>query len=142
MDTEFTRINAKGSRADAQAELAPGSICGQLPEGFDPKVYATHPFHIRRWIHDGDTIDLGGQALQVIAVPGHTPDAICLLDHANGLLFRGDTTPAKSGYTSRRPIWMPTFILSNGLPRWCRKSICCSLRITFLYRSHRSSRSC
>src|SRR5271165_1537197 len=28
MDTDFTRLNAKGSVADAQDELAPGSICG------------------------------------------------------------------------------------------------------------------
>src|ERR1700733_10147331 len=28
MDTDFTRNNAKGSTADAQAELAPGSVCG------------------------------------------------------------------------------------------------------------------
>ena len=27
----------------------------------------------------------------MIATPGHTPDAICVLDCANGLLFSGDT---------------------------------------------------
>jgi hypothetical protein len=36
MDTAFTRANAKGSRDDAQEELAPGMICGSLPKGFDP----------------------------------------------------------------------------------------------------------
>jgi len=46
MDTDFTRINAKGSSADAQAELAPGSLCGQWPTGFDAKSYATRPFQI------------------------------------------------------------------------------------------------
>jgi len=99
MDTEFTRINAKGSTVDAQAELTPDSICGELPAGFDAKGYATRPFRITRWIHDGDTVDLGGRVLQVIATPGHTPDAICLLDRKNGLLFTGDTYyPA--------PIWL------------------------------------
>ncbi len=99
MDTEFTRINAKGSTVDAQAELTPDSICGELPAGFDAKGYATRPFRITRWIHDGDTVDLGGRVLQVIATPGHTSDAICLLDRKNGLLFSGDTYyPA--------PIWL------------------------------------
>ena len=37
MDTDFTRFNTKGSSADAQDELAPGSICGHLPVGFDAK---------------------------------------------------------------------------------------------------------
>jgi glyoxylase-like metal-dependent hydrolase (beta-lactamase superfamily II) len=91
MDTEFTRTNAKGSTEDAQAELAPGEICGNLPAGFDAGPYATRPFHISHWLHDKDKIDLGGRTLQVIATPGHTPDSITLLDAKNGLLFTGDT---------------------------------------------------
>jgi glyoxylase-like metal-dependent hydrolase (beta-lactamase superfamily II) len=91
MDTAFTRANAKGSIAAAQAELAPGNVCGSLPPGFDTKDYSTRAWHITHWIHDGDKINLGGRALEVVATPGHTPDSICLLDRANGLLFTGDT---------------------------------------------------
>jgi glyoxylase-like metal-dependent hydrolase (beta-lactamase superfamily II) len=91
MDTGFTRQSAKGSSADAQSEIAPSEVCGNLPQGFDPKAYATRPWKITRYIHDGEEIDLGGRSLQVIATPGHTPDAICLFDKANGLLFTGDT---------------------------------------------------
>jgi len=46
MDTAFTRENAKGSTADAQAEIAPGEICGNLPRAFDPKTYRTKPWHV------------------------------------------------------------------------------------------------
>ncbi len=91
MDTDFTRANARGSRQDAQDELAPNEICGDLPAGFDAKVYATKAFHITHWLHDGDKIELGGRTLKVIGTPGHTPDAIALLDEKNGLLFTGDT---------------------------------------------------
>ena len=99
MDTDFTRANAKGSRADAQAEIARGMICGHLPKSFDTKAYVTRPWKITRFLHDGEAIDLGGRTLDVLAVPGHTPDAISLLDRANGLLFTGDTYyPA--------PIWL------------------------------------
>jgi glyoxylase-like metal-dependent hydrolase (beta-lactamase superfamily II) len=91
MDTDFTRANAKGSREDAQAEVAPSEICGDLPAGFNPQEYATKPFHISHWMHDGDKIELGERTLQVIATPGHTPDSISLLDEKNGLLFTGDT---------------------------------------------------
>jgi len=90
MDTEFTRTNAKGSREDAQAEIAPDQLCGDLPKGFNPKTYATKPWKISRAIHDGFRINLGGRTLEVISTPGHTPDAICLLDRANGMLFTGD----------------------------------------------------
>jgi glyoxylase-like metal-dependent hydrolase (beta-lactamase superfamily II) len=91
MDTDFTRANARGSRDDAQAEIAPGEICGTLPAGFDPKTYATKPWKITSYVHDGQRIDLGSRTIEIIATPGHTPDAISLLDRAGGLLFTGDT---------------------------------------------------
>jgi glyoxylase-like metal-dependent hydrolase (beta-lactamase superfamily II) len=91
MDTDFTRANEKGSREDAQAEIVPEAICGRLPTGFNRPEYATRPFHIGHWLHDGDVIDLGGRTLKIIATPGHTPDSIALLDADNGLLFTGDS---------------------------------------------------
>jgi glyoxylase-like metal-dependent hydrolase (beta-lactamase superfamily II) len=91
MDTEFTRTNAKGSREDAQAEITPDQLCGDLPKGFNPKTYATRAWKISHFIHDGFKINLGGRTLEVISTPGHTPDAIALLDRGNGLLFTGDT---------------------------------------------------
>lgn len=90
MDTDFTRENAKGSTADAQEEVTPDAICGPLPAGFDPRTYATKPFHITHWLHGGEKIDLGGRVLEVISTPGHTPDSISLWDARNGLLFTGD----------------------------------------------------
>jgi glyoxylase-like metal-dependent hydrolase (beta-lactamase superfamily II) len=99
MDTAFTRASTKGGREDAQAEIAPGQICGDLPKGFDPKTYATKPWHVSIPVHDGFKVNLGGRTVEVIATPGHTPDSICLLDRDNGLLFTGDTYyPA--------PIWL------------------------------------
>jgi glyoxylase-like metal-dependent hydrolase (beta-lactamase superfamily II) len=99
METRFTEQNAKGSREDAQAEIAPGEICGKLPQSFDPKAYRTRPWKITKYVHDHAVIDLGGRNLEVLATPGHTPDAIALYDRANGLLFTGDTYyPA--------PIWL------------------------------------
>jgi len=99
MDTDFTRKNARGSRADAQAEIAPDQICGNLPAGFNRKTYMTKPWKISRSAQDGFTINLGGRKLEIIATPGHTPDSIALIDRANGLLFTGDTYyPA--------PIWL------------------------------------
>lgn len=51
MDTDFTRQNAKGSSVDAQAELAPDAICGNLPQFFNARDYRTNPWHITRYLH-------------------------------------------------------------------------------------------
>src|SRR2546430_16823977 len=99
MDTDLTRTNVRGSREDAQAEITPDQLCGDLPKGFDPKTYATKPWKISHSIHDGFKINLGDRTLEILSTPGHTPDAISLLDRNNGLLFTGDTYyPA--------PIWL------------------------------------
>jgi glyoxylase-like metal-dependent hydrolase (beta-lactamase superfamily II) len=99
MDTDFTRANARGSREDAQAEIASDQICGNLPKEFNPKTYVTRAWKIKEYVRDGTRIDLGGRMLEIIATPGHTPDAVSLLDRANRLLFTGDTYyPA--------PIWL------------------------------------
>jgi glyoxylase-like metal-dependent hydrolase (beta-lactamase superfamily II) len=99
MDTDFSRKNAKGSIEDAQAEIGPGQICGELPKSFNAKIYRTKPWTITKYIRDGDKLDLGSRTIEILSTPGHTPDAISLLDRANGLLFTGDTYyPA--------PIWL------------------------------------
>lgn len=46
-------------------------------------------------VWDGDVLDLGGRPLRVIALPGHTPGSIALLDEANRRLFSGD--PVQDG---------------------------------------------
>jgi glyoxylase-like metal-dependent hydrolase (beta-lactamase superfamily II) len=91
MDTGFTRTSARGSRDEAQAEISQGQICGELPKGFDRNSYATRPWKIAEFKHDGDRIDLGSRSIEILATPGHTPDAICLFDREHGLLFTGDT---------------------------------------------------
>ena len=99
MDTAFTHANAKGSREDAQAEIAKENLCGELPKGFDPAKYVTKPWKISLLVHDAFKINLGHRTVEIIASPGHTPDAISLIDRENGLLFTGDTYyPA--------PIWL------------------------------------
>lgn len=62
-----------------------------LPAGFDPAGYTVVPSIPTRLLEEGDVLDLGGRKLKVLHTPGHSPDCICLLDEANGLLFGGDT---------------------------------------------------
>jgi glyoxylase-like metal-dependent hydrolase (beta-lactamase superfamily II) len=60
--------------------------------GFDTASYAVKPYaeKIVGFLADGDTLQLGNRLLEVMRVPGHTPDCIALLDRANGYLWTGD----------------------------------------------------
>lgn len=42
-------------------------------------------------LSDGMKFDLGGITLETVALPGHTPGSIMMLDRENGRLFSGDT---------------------------------------------------
>jgi glyoxylase-like metal-dependent hydrolase (beta-lactamase superfamily II) len=48
---------------------------------------------VNRRLSDGEELQLGGQKLQVIHTPGHTPGSVCFLLQVGGkkLLFSGDT---------------------------------------------------
>jgi glyoxylase-like metal-dependent hydrolase (beta-lactamase superfamily II) len=92
MDTPYTRANARGFAHDALAgEVAPNSFCKGPPKGADTAGFRTRPWTKTRSVAGGDRIDLGGRVLEVLHFPGHTPDALALLDRGNGLLWTGDS---------------------------------------------------
>jgi glyoxylase-like metal-dependent hydrolase (beta-lactamase superfamily II) len=92
LDTPYTRANAAGfPHLELAAEVAPASFCGTAPAGADTASFRTRPWRPARLVADGDTIDLGGRRLEVLHVPGHTPDAVALLDRERGLLWTGDS---------------------------------------------------
>lgn len=41
-------------------------------------------------VQEGDVLDLGGRELEIIALPGHTPGSIAVLDKKNRVLISGD----------------------------------------------------
>ncbi len=100
MDTPYTRRNEGGvPHAALAGEVAAESFCAGAPAGLDTATFHTQPWTVTRRVADGDTVDLGGRVVEILHVPGHTPDATALLDRAHGLLFTGDSYYAG-------PIWL------------------------------------
>ncbi|MEP7382563.1 MAG: MBL fold metallo-hydrolase [Gemmatimonadota bacterium] len=90
--TPFTTANQRGfPHAEVAGEVAAESFCGGPPTGADTGAYLTRAWRMSRVVADGDTLDLGGRVLEILQVPGHTPDAVALLDRAHQLLWTGDT---------------------------------------------------
>jgi glyoxylase-like metal-dependent hydrolase (beta-lactamase superfamily II) len=101
MDTEYSRESAKGiAHAAIAQEVAENAFCAErLSVPFDTAGYHIRPFDASGIIQDGSILDLGGREIEVLHVPGHTPDAVSLLDRERGLLWTGDTFYAG-------PIWL------------------------------------
>jgi hydroxyacylglutathione hydrolase len=63
------------------------------------------PYNLKN-LQAGQWVDLGGRRFEVVAVPGHTPGCICLLNSAEKMIFVGDTVVAT-------PAWL---YLKHSLP--------------------------
>lgn len=67
-------------RADASTTVVANSVAGQQ-----------QAFGIARWPDDLGHYDLGGRALDVVAIPGHEQTHIAIYDRQTGLLLTGDS---------------------------------------------------
>jgi glyoxylase-like metal-dependent hydrolase (beta-lactamase superfamily II) len=107
LDAPYSHASARGEVAQSLAEYADETlsehrVCGPLPPGVTSRAYRIPQWRISAHVQDGEVLDLGDRRLEVLRTPGHTPDSLCLLDRANGLLFSGDTY-----YTGEIYLWSP-----------------------------------
>lgn len=93
LNNSYTIQNAKKgwSHDVIKDEVTQAACCLQRLRNFDTSQYAVQPFTISQFVKNGDEIDIGDRKLKIITVPGHTPDAIALLDKTNGYIWAGDT---------------------------------------------------
>ena len=59
-------------------------------EEFDVAAYTLRAVAPTRLVEEGDVIDLGDRAFEVLHLPGHTPGSIALWEAATGILLAGD----------------------------------------------------
>ncbi len=99
-DTPYAAANSRGfSHQELAGEVAPDALCRPLPAGFDSASFHTRPYAPTEQVAGGTRIGLGGRTVEVLETPGHTPDAVALVDRVAGLLWTGD-----SFYEG--PIWL------------------------------------
>lgn len=94
LNSEYTKqwANSGWSHNLVKQEISSEALCLEmLTETINVNNYYVKPFNISEYITDGQIIDLGERELEVVSVPGHTPDALALLDRKAGYLWTGDT---------------------------------------------------
>lgn len=83
----------QGLRADLQQAGydVPDCLIDALPEpGFAPLTFRTPPTSATQLLNEGDILDLGDTAFEVMHLPGHSPGSIGLWELTTGTLFSGD----------------------------------------------------
>jgi glyoxylase-like metal-dependent hydrolase (beta-lactamase superfamily II) len=92
LDSDYGRANAGGyANAAVRGEVSEEALCRPLPEGFTEDEHVIHPYAVSQWVKDGHRFDIGGRVLEVLHIPGHSPDGIALFEPASGFLWSGDT---------------------------------------------------
>jgi glyoxylase-like metal-dependent hydrolase (beta-lactamase superfamily II) len=71
-------------------EIADDLLTALPHAGYDIDTYTVAPCPPTRVLDEGDVVDLGDRAFEVLHLPGHSPDSIGLFDAARGVLFSGD----------------------------------------------------
>jgi glyoxylase-like metal-dependent hydrolase (beta-lactamase superfamily II) len=63
----------------------------RLPnDSFVIEDYSVTPAPLTGYLDEGDVLDLGNQAFQILHLPGHSPGSIALYDKDERVLFSGD----------------------------------------------------
>ena len=66
-------------------------ISTPMPEDFDVNTWMEGGRAKLITLQEGDVFDLGNRTLEIIAIPGHSPGSIALLDSERRWIFTGDT---------------------------------------------------
>ena len=62
----------------------------RMPKGWRTERYRIEPAPAQRLLEDGDIVDLGDRAFEVVHTPGHSPGGIGLFEKKTGIFLSGD----------------------------------------------------
>lgn len=68
-------------------------LLGPVKEEYEPVIHASSPYTagVDHILGDGDVIECGNCHFEIIAIPGHTSDSVCIYCPEEEILFSGDT---------------------------------------------------
>jgi ribonuclease/clavin/mitogillin len=96
------------------------ALLPRVCEAFHPKVFAFSPNvpGVNCVLSDGNTIRMGDRDFEVIHMPGHSSDSICLYNQEEGVLFVGDSPVLSASATGT---YEPEFLAA--LQKLCARDV-------------------
>jgi glyoxylase-like metal-dependent hydrolase (beta-lactamase superfamily II) len=90
LDTSAWSAEALKHWAEIGYDLSGGLLDAHPHEGYDPRGHGLRPAAPTRTLAEGDLVDTGDRAFEVLHLPGHSPGSIGLWEAKTGTLFSGD----------------------------------------------------
>ena len=90
LDTSLYPEEVLGPYRDAGYDIPTLMVDAVPAGGLTSAVLEVGPAPATRLLRDGDAVDLGDRAFEVLHLPGHSPGSIGLWDERTGVLFSGD----------------------------------------------------
>ena len=81
---------ARARLARVGYDIAGGLLTAVPHKGYIPGKHRQQGVEPTRILAEGDVVDLGNRAFEVLHLPGHSPGSIGLWEAATGMLFSGD----------------------------------------------------
>jgi glyoxylase-like metal-dependent hydrolase (beta-lactamase superfamily II) len=134
-NTSYTKANMAGFKHNRIAlDFTPNSFCIDPPIDADLENIYTKQWEASTYIKDGNTIDLGNRIIEILQVPGHTPDSLALFDRKERLLFTGDTY-----YDAELWLYVPETNLKN-YQNSINRLVTIETQIDYIFGAHRTVR--
>ena len=135
IDTPYTKANMAGFEHNRIAQdFTDNSFCIKPPINANLENIYTKQWQASGYINDGDSIDLGDRIIEILRVPGHTPDSLALLDRNEKLLFTGDTY-----YDAELWLYVPETNIEN-YQNSIDRLVTIETQIDYIFGAHRRAR--
>ena len=90
LDLESWSSERRAAIARSGYRVEGGLLTAVPKSGYSVANYRLRGFEPTRLLQEGDVVDLGNRAFEVLHLPGHSPGSIGLYEHATQTLFSGD----------------------------------------------------
>ncbi len=92
VDIPYANENAKGkTNEQIRGSVGPETFWKNIPESFDQDTFTAKGYDVDHFVTDGEIISLGDRDIEVVFIPGHSPDSILLIDRKNRMMMTGDS---------------------------------------------------
>ena len=116
VDTPYSNENAQGKpNARIKGSVGPETFWKNIPDTFDQDTFQVFGYEVDHYVTDGEIIALGDRDIEIVFIPGHSPDSVLLIDRKNRMMMTGDSFYPAPIYVNSDASNFQDFFLSSQI---------------------------